>query len=248
MRDEAAGAKPPDGQTPAQPRGNLRGAVLWSAGILLALALAWFIGAVAVPCYQTAETIRVHAENGMDHQEAVGALGGPEHTLAKVRIYLALPRKLAPRKAYAAEMLAFCGQPAIPTLTQALRDGDELLRFCSVRALARMGPEAAPAVPALMVALDDPSEDVRRCAIGAMWRIGPEAAPAVPALVRKLQDGNWQIRRDAAKALGHIGPRARGAIPALEVLLKDQQPNVAYEVREAASQALKQVRGEEPPK
>jgi HEAT repeat protein len=50
-------------------------------------------------------------------------------------------------------------------------------------------------------------------------------------------DGNERLRAKAASALGQIGSRASDAIPALGEAMKDEYLNV----REAASEALKQI-------
>jgi hypothetical protein len=58
--------------------------------------------------------------------------------------------------------------------------------------------------------------------------------------IRELKNEDSLIRRISAAALGKIGSRARAAIPALTQALQDKDPAV----RQAAAEALKQVRNE----
>jgi len=74
----------------AKPVHNLRGAVLGTAGILLALALAWFVGAVAVPVYITRAAVRDY--HFALPNELVRDLGGPQRAEARLRFFIRLPR------------------------------------------------------------------------------------------------------------------------------------------------------------
>ena len=74
----------------AKPVHNLRGAVLGTAGILLALALAWFVGAVAVPFYTTRAAVRDY--HFALPNELVRDLGGPGRAEARLRFFVRLPR------------------------------------------------------------------------------------------------------------------------------------------------------------
>ena len=72
--------------------------IMWTAGILVVLGLAWFIGAVAVPYYQVRAVFKLRAldVDGFFYEEGVRVLGGPERALPKIRVYLRFPSKLAP--------------------------------------------------------------------------------------------------------------------------------------------------------
>lgn len=112
MNAEAA----PDG-LPAEKSGkNLRGAVLWTAGIFAALGLAWFIGAVAVPFWQTRALLSksfTRAGSPMEHPRVlIGKLGGPERAPARLRLYLRMPKCVAPDKWCAKALLGFWVDPA----------------------------------------------------------------------------------------------------------------------------------------
>jgi HEAT repeat protein len=63
----------------------------------------------------------------------------------------------------------------------------------------------------------------------------------VPDLIHALRDSDWSVREWAAKALKSIGLEAKPALAALTEALLDEVPGV----REAASEALDQIRSAE---
>jgi HEAT repeat protein len=89
----------------------------------------------------------------------------------------------------AADALGRIGEPAVPALTEALFDGNAVVRLQAARALGYMGAQATAAVPALERALHDQDEAVRQQAALALGQIGPPAAPAVPSLLQMLKMG-----------------------------------------------------------
>jgi len=114
----------------------------------------------------------------------------------------------AVREAFRA--LGHFGPPAVPTLTEFLKDGDSYVRQRAARSLGCIGPEAKTAVPALTELLKDADWGVRTAAAYALGDIGPEAKTAVPALRELLndtglpKDTGWIVREAAAKALDKI--------------------------------------------
>jgi len=78
-------------ETSAKPGGNLRGAVLWTAGILLALGLVWFVAAVVVPVYMTRAAVRDYQHPSAMPDELVQRLGGAERARARLRLFVRLP-------------------------------------------------------------------------------------------------------------------------------------------------------------
>lgn len=141
----------------------------------------------------------------------------------------------------------------LPGLEAALAGDDPERRWWAVRALARVGGEAATglllsaaadrdesvraaamfalgeraaprAVVALLFALADPSEYLGRLASDALIHIG---RPAVPGLIRALgQDAEARVRIHAARALARIGDTS--AIPALFKALDDDSAMVQH--------------------
>jgi len=121
---------------------------------------------------------------------------------------------------------------------QTLKDGDKRARRRAAGVLADLAPEEA-AIPALAEAMKDEDKEVRTYAAFGLGAIG--SPPAVSALASALQDRAKLTRALAAFALGLVGPDAKPTIPALTQALKDKDEDV----REAAAEALRTIRGEE---
>jgi len=116
------------------------------------------------------------------------------------------------------------GEPAVPTLIEALGDEDRRVRGGVARALGGIGE---PAVPALIKALGDEDEIVRLRALRALGGIGKPAKDAVPVLIKALGDEDENVRLCAVRALRGIGtPEALKAIEAYK-----QQEWINREVR-----------------
>jgi hypothetical protein len=156
--------------------------VLWTAGTLLALALgaaayrgsAWF--------HDVQDAIYQYHRAGRQAQAAgpsfVEQLGGPERATLKLRFYMALPERIANQRSGAAELLGFCGPPAVPALIVALGDMSGTVSTEAARALGNIGPEAHQAVPALEKLAKTADGQLRAAAAEALRKIrGEEAAP-----------------------------------------------------------------------
>lgn len=125
--------------------------VLWTAGILLALGLAWFVGAVVVPVWQVRSKMG-HVQwfvsgpvtKVAGGEEIVADLGGQETAARKLTLYLCMPRAVAPNKHYAVVLLRDIGpiaKSAIPALEPLLKDADESMRFAAAEALKKIRSE-----------------------------------------------------------------------------------------------------------
>ncbi len=171
-------------QSAAPPRRTWRPMALWSAAIVLALGLAWFAAAIAVPAYQTRKVImecdaRIAGDNTefastwpADHSaEAITRLGGPERAAERLDLYLRLPRFLADRRGRAALLLGRCGRPAVPGLIRALSDPHGNVRLFAARSLGELGPDATAAIPALERLLEEDDQALRRAATDALAEI-----------------------------------------------------------------------------
>ena len=112
------------------------------------------------------------------------------------------------------------GEPAVPGLTEMLKDPDPRVRGLAASTFWGMGGKARAAVPALAEALSDPDPSFRTQIAMALENMGPDAKDAVPALIRALSDPDRGVRQASVKALGRIGPAARAAVPALSRALK----------------------------
>lgn len=126
----------------------------------------------------------------------------------------------------AGKALGDIGEPALPILVNALRNGDGAMCEVAAQALVDLGPKAAPAVPALIEVLRSETRLARASAADALGAIGPAAAPSVPGLIKALDDGDTLVRKRAAAAFGAFGPRSAPAIPNLIGSLRDTNPDV----------------------
>jgi len=180
---------PEPAEQPAKPLRTWRPMAAWTAGILLALGLIWFVAAVVVPVWQTDKVLRAprpHPERLLvpyerwrsgelePYVEAVNSLGGPETASGRLSVYLRTPRRIAPHKAKAIFILGLCGPHAVPALRRAVKDTDEGLRCQAIWALSQIGAGAQPAVADLQQALGDESDRVRTAAAEALKRIRGE--------------------------------------------------------------------------
>jgi HEAT repeat protein len=195
----------------AVPLRTWRPMVLWSAGVLLVLGLAWFLMAVVVP------VCRVHAaaERIANLREApfvdslqqlaleaeeVQKLGGSERAARRIVLYLRLTRGSTRRHPEAVWMLRQCNPAATDHLIGLLRDSDSKVRCIAAECLG--DSRAREAVKPLMALVHDADEGVRHATVKALGQIGD--SEAVPALEAALKDESWLIGQTAAEALKMI--------------------------------------------
>jgi HEAT repeat protein len=219
---------------PVKPLRTWRPMILWTAGILLALGLVWFVGAVAIPVlrlraevhetlpdYRMGESSEYYRPGDETTGGYVHGLGGPERAAEVLANYLRLPGWLAPRKQPAAYVLRHCKQEtAGPVLIQVLgTERDGLVRSAAAEALGNFKSEAIAA--ALRTALLDPSGRVRCDAAFSLWMCTRDTERVVPVLIAGLADPETRIRQVAAQWLANIGTEAQGATAALAAALRD---------------------------
>lgn len=136
----------------------------------------------------------------------------------------------------AAYALGSIGEPAMPTLIEALRQESKAAwnrnldrgdftnpsQLDSIYGLAAVGESAVPALTKVLG--DDTNWWTRAGAAAALGCMGEPAHGAVLALIEALKDDSEWVRRNAADTLGNIGPSARSAVPALIETLGDNRP------------------------
>jgi HEAT repeat protein len=108
---------------------------------------------------------------------------------------------------------------AVPALTEALKDDNEMVRELAVKILGDLGPSAGEAVPALIAAIQDEDSQVQQDACHTLGKIGPEAREAIPALRQALLGPNDYVHSAAAIALQRLDRQA--AVPALIASLEE---------------------------
>jgi HEAT repeat protein len=129
---------------------------------------------------------------------------------------------------YASIALQRIGLPAVPGLTQALKNPNERVRARAAEALGGIGARAKNAIPALLnVSKDDPCERVRSEAVKVLRKIDPSGAMTTASFVRLARtDTASQVRCRAFAALEEIDRNTKRAIPVFIQGLKDEDPNV----------------------
>jgi len=195
--------------------------VLGILGLACWLLLAPFLRVKAAVDRLAREDVKPKINPHYDAPAAVNDLGGIEPALRQVTFYMHLPGRIAPNRWLAVRILDACGAKAFPHLVGALRADDSNVRTEAACALSKYGVRA---VPALVRALGDPEPSVVVYSALSLGRIGPDAKAAVPMLEKATTDP----RKDMT-----------GSWP-----LFDERGTVRW----AAAEALKEIRGEEPPK
>ena len=200
---------------------------LWSAGVLLALGLAWFVAAMAVPCHQGREAAKT---------KDTERLGPPAEAARKLAIYLLVSRlrprgdEEAIRREAALMLFSMAGDEAFPGLQSAVSDPDEHIRDLAVQSFGMKYPErASETVPLLIGALRDRDSQVRYHATMSLGFTGPPAAEAVPAIlaaIRPSLKNQYDVWLYAVDSL----PRIRRGVPeATEIFaeaLGDPDPTI----------------------
>jgi len=105
----------------------------------------------------------------------------------------------------AGETLDRLGVAAGPGLARFVREEDNLyLQILAVRALAKLGPDAAPAVTTLIATLKAEPHALREAAAQALERIGPAASAAIEPLKGLTSDPYARVKEAATAALAKI--------------------------------------------
>ena len=200
----------------------LRGMILGSAGILLALALAWFAGTVAIPAWSICRDMeRCHADcsdRTTTVRQKLETLGGPKQALRRLSLYLRLPERLAPHRQQAVSLLGGCGDRALPKLLELLGHPDQNVRKMAAAGLAEI--KDARAVEPLIAALNDEYCFVRYWSAVGLGHLGD--ARAIEPLIGRLKDADGAVRTMAAWALVRVGDH-RASQPLITALRDDHQ-------------------------
>ena len=133
----------------APPLRTWRPMALWSVGIMLALGLAWFVGAVAVPVWQVRKAVgqywshtrwvgKVWPPYPAWEENTIKSLGGLDEAVRKLALYGRFPRWVAPyqEEEGVPALLKYCEE-------KAAADGNEGARQAATEALAKIPGEEA---------------------------------------------------------------------------------------------------------
>jgi HEAT repeat protein len=114
-------------------------------------------------------------------------------------------------------------KPAIPALTETLKDADLWVRLHACWALIGIGGvDAKAVVPVLAKEINNGEHWARRSSVQALASLGMAAKETAPGVQEKLKDNDFGVRVVAAWALVQMGGlEGKDAVPVLLAALKD---------------------------
>jgi len=98
---------------------------------------------------------------------------------------------------------------------------------------------SSQAITQILSGMQDPNYQVRLFAARSLGELGPEASGSIEGLLKCVEDQDPQVRVEVLKAIGKIGP---GDSAVLAPLTKVQQKDEIPMVRDAAAEAMKDIR------
>jgi HEAT repeat protein len=138
--------------------------------------------------------------------------------------------ELAPEAALA---LSFMGSAAVPSLREAIKGDDAVVRREALRSLGKLRERASIdpqiVVPLLLEAVNDPDPSVRNVAVTYLGIVRDSPEKEVAGLIKALADPEATVRQAAAEALSAYGSLAEPAIPALKKAANDPDDDVKRE-------------------
>ena len=133
----------------------------------------------------------------------------------------------------AALALSFMGSAAVPTLRDAVKSDEPIVRREALRSLGKLRERASIdpqiVVPELLAALGDPDVTVRNVAVTYLGIVRDNPEKEVAGLISALADPEAPVRQAAAEALSGYGLLAEPAIPALKKAATDRDDDVKRE-------------------
>jgi HEAT repeat protein len=133
----------------------------------------------------------------------------------------------------AALALSFMGSAAVPTLLEAIKSDEPVVRREALRSLGKLRERASIdpqiVVPLLLDSLKDPDPSVRNVAVTYLGIVRDNAEKEVAGLIKALDDAEAPVRQAAAVALAAYGALAEPAIPALKKATNDPDDEVKRE-------------------
>jgi HEAT repeat protein len=133
----------------------------------------------------------------------------------------------------AALALSFMGSAAVPSLREAIKSDEPIVRREALRSLGKLRERASIdpqlVVPLLLTSLEDPDPSVRNVAVTYLGIVRDIPDKEVAGLVKALADEQPEVRQAAAVALSAYGLLAEPAIPALKKAANDPDEEVKRE-------------------
>ena len=133
----------------------------------------------------------------------------------------------------AALALSFMGSAAVPSLREAIRSAEPVVRREALRSLGKLRERASIdpqiVVPLLLESLNDPDPAVRNVAVTYLGIVRDSPEKEVAGLIKALGDAEAPVRQAAAEALSAYGLLAEPAVPALQKATADPDDDVKRE-------------------
>ena len=126
------------------------------------------------------------------------------------------------------------GSGAVSALTAALSHPERAPRIAAVRALGRLGKDAASSEAALLKALSDPEPHLRGQALAALGAVTAAPKLLLPRVEAALKDSAAPVRAGAFQLVPMLEHHGRALMPAVIAGLQDSDE----QVRQAALQAV----------
>jgi hypothetical protein len=164
------------GQPAHTPR-TWRPMAAWTAGILLALGLAWFVGAVVWPVWQVRFVVNqiaaaAQGQHAKSHMPlAAYDLGEPRQACAKIRLYMRTWRPSGVQETGALSLYAAYASRSCEAAVEGLTDPSPLIRVESARVLGEMLDTRSDIISALERAVHDDDKRVSFAAESALKKI-----------------------------------------------------------------------------
>ena len=238
----------------AKPPRTWRPMVFWTASILLAPGLAWFVGAVVVPVWQVHRFLTEYDKRAASSilpffPPSVEILGKRDSAARKLSTYLRLPDCIAKHRRSAIICLGDCGPAATPALRRMTGSPDIELRAAALMVLSLHILEYDRDGSLLPLVVDgsyDHAPRVRKSVILGLRLLDEERTrgnlPPWPevssALASLLEDPEEDVRYAAAEArVGRDWPLFTND-PAIIAALGRALTDPSSRVRRAAAEAL----------
>ena len=170
---------------PAKPLRTWGPILLWTAAIVAATGLAWFIGALAVPYFRTRAAVKRcvgpqfgSIEFALRTGREMILMRGPENTAKNLTRYLHAPVRWTPNRPVAASMLSLCFGEGDQELIRLVKNDEEpAVRIAVISYFGFSDASRNPGVlEVLNTACQDPELEVRSAAAEALKKIGAREA------------------------------------------------------------------------
>jgi HEAT repeat protein len=185
-----------------------------------------------------------HAHSRLYAAEAAGRID-PAQAPKAAEVLVALLKDdkykshaIRPQSLLALRRIGPNAKPALPALTELLKDTGDFHADVAVTMLVIDADGAKPALEWVRKVLTDKDNDDLYDLLESLPNLGAAAEPLIPELLALLQSKTLYQRERAIETLGAIGPDAKDALPELKKIAEsDTRPRI----RTAIADAVKKI-------